>query len=144
MQCVSCQGVAPQSRYQRCQKPARLTDPAGEGGARQFNAFPGVDTALELKRNMVTVCGDQDVGQQARTGRSSRNRAFRCLGLYQRLAAGTGQLRAHMAFDPETLRHVFEHLGDILANPPQFTTTIRAAMFSGIMYFNISWQVVGE
>ena len=121
------QGVAPQRRHQRVQQLIGLIDPAGQRGAVQLNAAAGVDAALAVQGQVVAILGDQHMGQQAGAGHTTRNRAARCAGLEDRLAAHANQLGPHMPDHLEVCRHVLQLLGDVLPDLAQPGTAGRAA-----------------
>ena len=67
------------------------------------------------------------MGQQAGAGHTTRNRAARCAGLEDRLAAHANQLGPHMPDHLEVRRHVLQLLGDVLPDLAQPGTAGRAA-----------------
>jgi len=44
--------------------PTGATDPVRQGRAVQLDALPGEDLALPVKRKMIAVLGDQEMGEQ--------------------------------------------------------------------------------
>jgi hypothetical protein len=53
---------------QRLQQARHPADPIGQGRARQIDAVAFEDLALAIKRGVISVFADQDMGQQARPG----------------------------------------------------------------------------
>src|SRR5947199_46170 len=54
---------------ERCQQITRSTDPSGERGAVEIEAFARVDLRLAIERLVVGVLGDQHMCEQAGTSK---------------------------------------------------------------------------
>ena len=110
------------------QQGSRLADPVGQGRAIQIEALAVEDLALAVKRQMVGILADQNVGEQARTGTAALDRARRQRGLHEAFAAGAGKARPDNAVHDEAAGNVFQLLGHILADPAQAPAAISAGV----------------
>ena len=89
---------------QRFQQGGGLADPVGQGGAVEIEAFAVEDLALAIKRQVVGILADQHMGQQARAGAATLDRARGQRGLDEAFAAGAGQPRADNPVHDEAAR----------------------------------------
>ena len=69
------QDVAADGIGQRLQQGCRLADPIGQGRSVEVEAFTVEDLALTVKRQMIGIFSDQNMGQQTRTGAATLDRA---------------------------------------------------------------------
>jgi hypothetical protein len=95
---------------QRLQPPAGASDPVRQGGAIQLDALAGEDLALPVKRKMVAVLGDQDVGEQGGTGQAFGDRTLRRGRLMNGPASSATIPRSTNADDLKPRWHMVEHL----------------------------------
>ncbi len=117
-----------ESCLQGLQPPDRSTNPVGECRAVQFHAMPRKDLALSVQRKVVAVLGDQNVGQESGSGQAFGDRALRGRSLVDGPAGATAITRPTDTDDPQTRRHMVEHLRDGLADRMQRTAAARAGM----------------
>jgi hypothetical protein len=75
---------------------------------------------------MVGILRDQNVRKQPRSGQSALDRTRRRRRLHDALTRRAGELRAHVLDHPEARRHVFENVGEILADLAHRRAAIRA------------------
>ena len=68
MELVGAEHMAADSLDQWLEQGARPTDPVGERGAVEIDAFAGVDLALPIQRQVIGILGNQHVGEQPGTG----------------------------------------------------------------------------
>jgi hypothetical protein len=66
--------ITPASTHQRHQRGRRGADPVGQRRHVEINAFPRIDGALTIERQMQAILGEQDVGEQLRPGPAARDR----------------------------------------------------------------------
>src|SRR5438876_535333 len=102
-------------------------DPLGECRAIQLDAVSGIDLALAIKRQMIAILGHQHVCQESGTCHTARDGARGCWRLDDLLTAGAAVLGPHMPDHLPVLRHVLEHLGDILTERAQHPAALRTA-----------------
>ena len=138
------QDMAVQPCHQRPQQRTALADPAGQRRALQFHALAGIDVALPIERQMITVFGHENMRQQTGAGRALGDRPIRRGRLDDAVAGGTGQLRANMADHPETRRDILQHFSDILAELLQGAATLRATAFRGEVLHGFPRQMLGQ
>jgi len=86
-----------------------------------------VDLRLPIEWQMIGVFADEHVCQESGSGHATLDRARRCRRLHDRIAAGAGELGAHVPNHFEAHRLEFEHLADIFAQMLELATTVRAA-----------------
>ena len=115
---------------QRREQEFRLTNPIGECGAVEFDAFAGVDDGLAVKWDVIAVLGDHHVRDQARRRPAACDRQRRHWRLHNGLAGAAAQLRAEMADHLEAGGDVFEHLALVLADPAEGRATATRAAAS--------------
>ena len=65
---------------QRFQKGSGFANSIGEGGAVEVEAFTVEDLALAVKRQMIGIFADQNVGQQTRAGAAAFRWGARAAG----------------------------------------------------------------
>ena len=105
--------VGPDPLDQRPQHGDRLAAPVDQRRAWNVGALSRQDLALAIQREVIVVLGDEDVGEQARTGHAARDRARRRRRLHHPLALPAGLLQPrgldHLQLrgdELEDLRHV--------------------------------------
>lgn len=86
-----------QGRQQR----GRRSDPIGQGGTVEIDAFAGIDIGLAVQRQVVGVLGHQYVDEQSRTRPPALDRQGRHRRLRDRLANTADDLGADMPDDLE-------------------------------------------
>jgi len=117
---------------QRLQPPDRAANPIGEGRAIQLDTVPGEDLALPIKRKVIAVFGDQDMGKKAGSGHAFGDRPIRGRGLVNGAAGPAAISRPVDADDTKPGRHMIEHLADGLADPVQFAAAAGTGPLSEI------------
>src|SRR5258708_25515185 len=65
-----------QSCLQRLQPPASAADPVCQGRAIDLDILSGEDLALPVKRQVIAVFGDQDMGEKAGSGEAFGDRTL--------------------------------------------------------------------
>jgi len=75
---------------------------------------------------MIGIFGDEDMGQQPRSGSATLDRQGRHRRLGDRLAGPAGELRPDVADHLEAGRNAFQHLGHILPEPAHRPAAARA------------------
>ena len=104
---------------QRHQRRRARADPVGQRRGVEIDAFVGIDVALPVERQMRPVLGEQDLGQELRSGAAARDRMRGRRRLRDGLAFAAGELLAHVLDHLPLRRHVLQRLGDVLAQLPQ-------------------------
>ena len=94
-------------------------DPIRHRGAVQLNAGAFIDHALPVQGQRIGVFRDDHMRKQTSPRTAALNRKRRQWRLHDRRAGAAAQLRPHVLNHLEERRHVFQHLGDILANLAQ-------------------------
>ena len=112
---------------QRSEQELRLSDPIGQRGAVELDAFAGIDDGLAVQRRVVTILRDQHMRDQAWTRPPALDRQRRHRRLHDRLARPAAQLRPDMLDHLETGRDVFEHLPLVLSDPAERCATAARA-----------------
>jgi hypothetical protein len=64
-------------RHQRHQRGRRRAHPVGQRRDIEIDAFPGIDRALTVERQMQAVLGEQNVGEQLWAGTPTGDRGAR-------------------------------------------------------------------
>ena len=64
MDALSGEDLAPDRLDQRHQRRRRSANPVGERRHVEINAFPCINGALTVKRQMQAILGEQDVGEE--------------------------------------------------------------------------------
>ena len=123
--------MPPDGVGQRLQQRGGLADPVGQRGAVQIEAFAVEDLALPVERQVIGVLADQHMGEQARAGTATFDRARWQRRLREAVAAGAGHPRAHDPVHDEAAGDVFQLLGHILADPAQLAAAIGALRVAG-------------
>ena len=80
---------------------------------------------------MVAVFRDEDMRQQARTGKTAFDRPRGCRRFDDAITACAGELRPDVANDLEAVGDVLQLLGNIFAELAQLRAAIRAAIAFG-------------
>ena len=104
---------------QRHQRRRRRADPVGQRRDVEIDAFPGIDCALTVERQMQAVLGEQDMGEQLRSRTSARDRVRWSGRLADRFAGPAGELLAHVLDHFPLPRNELQRLGHILADLAQ-------------------------
>ena len=144
-------GVQPVRRHhmrrdgidQRAQQRRRLANPVRQRRAIQIDPVTGIDLGLSIQRQMVAVFRHQHMCEQTRTGKAAGNRQARRGRLGDGLTAAAGQFRSHMADHAERAGHIFQQLGDILAQRTQCPAATWASTGGG-MFHHIARQGLGQ
>src|SRR6185312_15637986 len=110
--------------------PAGATDPVSQGRAVQLDALPGEDLALPVKRKMIAVFGDQDVGEQGRRREALGDRPLRRGRLMDGPAGSAAVARPADADDPQPCRHVIEQSYRKISRGRQLATQPRIRKLS--------------
>ena len=98
------------------QRRRRRADPVGKGRHVEIDAFPRIDRALTVKRQMQAILGEQDMGEQLRP----RPRAIGAMGrAWDRFAGPAGELLADMLDHFPLPRNELQGLGHVLADLAQ-------------------------
>ncbi len=87
--------------------------------------MPGEDLALPVKREVIAVLGDQDMGEKTGTGEALGDRALRGGRLMNSSAGPAAIARPADADNPKPRGHMIEHLADGLADHMQFAAAAR-------------------
>ena len=111
---------------QRFQPPAGAAHPVRKSRAVDLDPVPGEDLALPVKREVITVLGDQDMSEKTRTGEALGDRTLRGGRLMNSPAGPAAISRPADADDSKPRRHMIEHLADSLADYMQFAAAARA------------------
>ena len=104
---------------QRHQRRRRRAHPVGERRDVEIDAFPRIDRALTVERQMQAVLGEQHMGEQLRSGTPARDRMRGRRRLADRLAGPAGELLAHMLDHLPLARNELQRLGHVLADLAQ-------------------------
>ena len=108
-----------QPRLQRLQPPSGAPDPVGERRAIQLDALPGEDLALPVKRKVIAVLGNQNMGEEGRGRQALGDRPLRSRRLMDGPAGPAAVARPAYANDTQPCGHMIEHLADRLTNRMQ-------------------------
>ena len=104
---------------QRHQRRRRRADPVGQRRDVEIDAFPGIDRALPVERQMQAVLGEQDMGEQLWPGAPARDRVRWGGRLADRFAGPAGELLAHVLDHLPLARNELQRLGHVLADLAQ-------------------------
>jgi hypothetical protein len=110
------------------QKGRGFAHPIGKGRSVEVETFAVEDLAMAVERQVIGIFADQDMGQQTRPWATALDRARRQRRLNEAFAAGAGQPGSDDPVHDEAAGHVFQFFGDILADPAQAATAIRARL----------------
>src|ERR1700730_5316129 len=113
---------------QRVQPPTSAAHPVRQGRAVDLDAVPGEDLALPVKRQVIAVLGDQDMGEKTGTGEALGDRTLRGGGLMNSPAGPAAIARSADANDSKPRGHMIEHLADSLADHMQFAAAAGAGL----------------
>jgi len=108
-----------------------LADAVGQGRAIKIEPLAVEDLALQVKRQMVGILADQNVGQEARPGAATLNWPRRQRRLDEAFATGAGQPEPRDPVHDEAARYVFQFLGVVLADPGQAPAAVGAGIGGG-------------
>jgi hypothetical protein len=97
MEFVAVEHMPLQGIDQGPQQRTRLSDPVGQRRAIEINALPGIDLALAVQWQMVTIFRHEYMSQEAWPCESSGDRPTRCRRLNDLLTRRAAELGAHMA-----------------------------------------------
>ena len=136
--------VAPDGLDQGAEQDVALPDPIGQEGAFQGESATGEDGALPIERQMITELARQHVGQECRPGEAPGDGPAGHLGLGDVIAAGAGELGAHMADHLEAGGDVLEHLRDLFAQGLEGATAAGATGVGRQVFDGFPGQIVGK
>lgn len=143
MQGATAHDVAGERVDQRFEQRCRASYPVGHGGAREVDAFAGIDLRLPVKRQVIGILGDEHVGEEPGAGPAALDRHAGQRRLDDAVAGSAAELGADVPDDPERGGHIVQLLGDILADPAHRTAAIRADA-GGLVHDLVPRQVVGQ
>ena len=109
---------------QRHQRRRCRAHPVGQRRHVEIDAFPRIDCALAVERQMQAVLGEQDMGEQLRPRAPAGDRVRWRRRLADRFAGPAGELLAHVLDHLPLARNELQRLGHVLADlaqvvPPQ-------------------------
>ncbi len=116
--------MAADSIGQGFQQGGGFADPDDQGGAVEIEALAVEDLALAVKRQVIGILADQDMGQKARPGAAALDGARRKRRLDEAFAAGAGQPGPDDPVHDEAAGDILEFFGDVFADPVQATATV--------------------
>ena len=129
----------------RPQEEGRLADPVSQGRAVQVHTLPAIDLSLPVKRQVVGVFGDEDMGDGCLGGDAALDEPGGHWGLHHDLLAGpagvfwpTGHDHAELGGDD------VETLGDVLAHRMQLAPAARAGLVMDVDDLLDARQVRGQ
>lgn len=125
------QDVAADGVSQGLQQGRALADPVCQHGAVQVEPLTVKDPALAIQGKMVGILADEHMGQQARSGAATLDRARRQRGLHEPLTTGAGQPGPHDPVHDEAARHIFQLFRHILADPAQAAAAVGTGICAG-------------
>src|ERR1700686_2802678 len=111
---------------QRLQPPTSAAHPVRESRAIQLNTLSGEDLALPVKRKVIAVLGDQDMGEKTGTGEALGDWTLRSGRLMNSPARPAAIARPADADHSKPRGHMIEHLADRLADHMQFAAAAGA------------------
>src|SRR5882724_3633694 len=113
---------------QRLQPPTGAAHPVRQSRAIEIDPVPGEDLALPVKREVIAVLGDQDMGEKTGTGEALGDRALRG-GRLMNSPAGSAAITGPADADhAKPGGHMIEHLADGLADHMQLAATAGARL----------------
>ncbi|EAQ33461.1 hypothetical protein NB311A_06813 [Nitrobacter sp. Nb-311A] len=131
-QFLRCKDVFSELGLKGLQPPAGAADPVRQGRAVQRDALPGEDLALPVKREVIAVFGDQNMGEQSRGGQPFGDRPLWCWRLMDSPAGPTAIARPADSDDPQPRRYMVEHLARRFADQVQYAAATRAGLMLNI------------
>src|ERR1700759_4638028 len=123
MDALSCEDVAPDHIDQRHQGCRGGTHPVRKRRYVEIDAFTLVDVALTMKRQVQTVLGEQNMGQQLGPCTPARNRMRGSRRLGDRFAGPADELLTHVLDHLPLARNELQRLGHVLADLAQSAVT---------------------
>src|SRR5436190_7231273 len=93
---------------------------------------------------MVGILGYQHMCQKSWPRQSSVNRPGWRGMLHNHIAAGATEFGTHRLQDFEVSRNIFQHLGNVLAQPVQFAPAVRAATHRRFQDLHFTRQLFGQ
>ena len=129
---------------QRLHQRRHMTDPARHDGAVDLHAAASVNVGLAMQRQMIAIFGDEDVGEQRRTGASLLDRQRRHRRLHDRLAGAATHLRAHVQHALKVRGHVFQHHALVGADPSELRFAAGRADAGRFVRDGLKRQVIGQ
>ena len=105
-----------------------LADPVGQCRAVKVEPFAAEDLALAIKRQVICVFVDQNMGQKARPRAAPLDGARRQRRLDEAFAARTGEPGTNDAVHDEASGDIFQLFRHVLANPAQAAAAIGTSV----------------
>ena len=121
-----------------------MSDPAGQGGTADLNAFAGEDGRLPVQRLVVAILRHQHMRDQARSRAATLDRQRRHRCLHDRLAGAAAQLRADVADHLEAGGDVFQHLALVLPDAAERGAAAAGAGAGGFVGDGLARQMIGQ
>src|SRR5258706_12408219 len=90
------------------QPPASAGDPVCQGRAIDLDTLPGEDLALPVKRQVIAVFGDQDMGEKTGSGEALGDRTLRGGRLVDGPAGAAAITGSADADDPQARPHAVQ------------------------------------
>ena len=116
----------------RLEPPAGTTDPVRERRTVQLDALPAEDLTLPIKRQVIAILGNKDVGEEGWSGKALGDRPFRRGRLMDRPTGSAAIARPTDADDPKLYRDMVEDLACRLADQVQFAAAAGAGLLLDI------------
>lgn len=118
---------------QRAELGGSPPDPIRQGRAIELDALPGVDLALAVERQVVSVFADQDMGHQGLCRQPALDQPRGCWRLDHGAFTSAAAIFGSTGDDHLELgRDDVEPLGDVLADPVQGTATAGTGLVVGL------------
>ena len=129
---------------QRLQPPDCATNPVGKCRAIQLDALPGEDLALPIKRKMIAILGDQNVGEETGSRQPLGDWPLRSRRLVNGAAGPAAIAWPADTDDAKPRRHMIEHLADSLADRMKRTAAAGTGLMLEIQPHVFTRQVCGQ
>jgi len=129
---------------QRLQQRRHVADPARHHGAIDLPPAARINGGLAMQRQVIAIFGDEDMGEERRTGASLFDRQRRHGRLHDRLAGAAAHLWAHMQHTLEVRGHVLQDHALISADPPELRLAAGRADTGRFMHDGLKRQMAGQ